>query len=193
MKKDRVCPICFKSFIPNIHVKKYCSNQCFLKGTKSRQLKYYQSHRVFYLNLQRNWRRLHPEYGKKYNKINRFKINQWRKNHKLKLKQLNRKINDKISRNLRSRVRKALKGIDKSKNTIKLLGCSIEQLKQHLESQFQPGMSWNNYGQWHIDHIRPCVSFDLNIKEEQQNCFHYINLQPLWAMDNLKKGINYEL
>lgn len=57
-----------------------------------------------------------------------------------------------------------------------------------LEQQFTEGMTWENYGEWHVDHIRPCVSFDLSIPEQQQECFHYTNLQPLWAKDNLQKS-----
>jgi hypothetical protein len=53
-------------------------------------------------------------------------------------------------------------------------------------------MSWNNHGQWHIDHVRPCSSFNLLNPEEQQQCFHYTNLQPLWAADNLSKSDTYE-
>ena len=72
-----------------------------------------------------------------------------------------------------------------------LIGCSLEELKKHLESQFKPGMSWKNRGRngWHIDHIKPCASFDLSKSEEQHKCFHYSNLQPLWAKENLRKGI----
>lgn len=69
-----------------------------------------------------------------------------------------------------------------------LIGCSIEDLRAHIESQFQPGMTWENYGKWHVDHIRPCVSFNLLDPMQQQECFHYTNLQPLWAEDNIKKG-----
>ena len=60
----------------------------------------------------------------------------------------------------------------------------------HLEKQFQPGMSWDNHGYdgWHVDHIRPCASFDLTDEEQVRKCFHYTNLQPLWAKDNLRKG-----
>lgn len=97
-------------------------------------------------------------------------------------------INFKISHNVRTRITKVLHGINKSESTQKLLGCSIEDFKLHLESQFKPGMSWDNYGDWHIDHIRPCSGFDLSKKSEQQKCFHYKNLQPLWAVDNLEKG-----
>ena len=82
----------------------------------------------------------------------------------------------------------------KSQNTNKhdkfnnLIGCSINELKQYLSKQFKENMSWDNYGDWHIDHIIPCCSFDLTKKEEQQKCFNYKNLQPLWAIDNIKKG-----
>jgi len=52
-------------------------------------------------------------------------------------------------------------------------------------------MNWENQGEWHVDHIRPICSFDMTIEEEQIKCFHYSNLQPLWAEDNLKKGGSY--
>ena len=72
---------------------------------------------------------------------------------------------------------------------MELVGCSIPDLIKHLESKFQEGMNWSNYGfyGWHIDHIRPCSSFNLLNEEEQKQCFHYTNLQPLWAKDNLQK------
>ena len=76
----------------------------------------------------------------------------------------------------------------KAGRTRDLVGCTWAELRQHLESRFQPGMSWENRSQWHIDHIRPCASFDLTDPEQQKECFHYSNLQPLWAEDNIKKG-----
>lgn len=101
----------------------------------------------------------------------------------------------KLLGNLRSRVRIALKhgrGA-KSATTLELLGCTIEQLKLHLESQFQPGMSWDNYGEWHVDHKRPCASFDLADSEQQRVCFHWTNLQPLWGTANIKKGTKWDV
>lgn len=105
-----------------------------------------------------------------------------------------------LKENLRTRcniaVRKAK--ADKSHGTFKLLGCTPLELKLYLESKFIKGMSWENQGLWHVDHIRPCASFDLTDPEQQKQCFHYTNLQPLWAKDNLKKGskwlhpVNYE-
>ena len=98
-------------------------------------------------------------------------------------------INWVISERIRHRVRNVLNGKVKSQKTLKLLGCSIQELMKHLESKFYANMSWENYGSyWHIDHIIPCSKFDLTKESEQNECFHYSNLQPLTAEDNLKKG-----
>jgi hypothetical protein len=72
-----------------------------------------------------------------------------------------------------------------------LLGCSESELVRHLESKFLPGMSWDNRNQWHIDHIKPLCAFDLTDPEQQALAFHYTNLQPLWAGDNMRKGGRY--
>lgn len=76
----------------------------------------------------------------------------------------------------------------KKGKTMELTGCSKQELLDYLESKFSEGMTWENYGKWHIDHIRPCVSFNLEDSEEQKKCFHWTNLQPLWAVDNIRKG-----
>lgn len=92
--------------------------------------------------------------------------------------------------NLRHRVWTALNGVSKSASTAELVGCTMDELRQHIEVQFAEGMTWENHGRdgWHIDHIRPCASFDLTDPEQQRQCFHYSNLQPLWAADNIRKG-----
>ena len=92
---------------------------------------------------------------------------------------------------LRGRTRTALKGKGKSKRTMMLVGCTLAELRAHLEKQFVAGMTWANYGAWHIDHIRPCASFDLLDPGQQAQCFHFSNLQPLWAMDNFRKGAKW--
>ena len=95
-----------------------------------------------------------------------------------------------IAHRLRSRVQtslKAHKGIKASK-TEALVGCSWAFLRCYLEAQFTEGMTWENMGEWHIDHIVPCASFDLTDPAQQRECFHYTNLQPLWWQDNLSKG-----
>ena len=96
--------------------------------------------------------------------------------------------------NLRARIRVALKeqGARRRKSSEVIIGCSISELRHHLEQQFTEGMSWDNHGDWHIDHIKPCAAFDLTNEDEQRECFHYSNLQPLWAKDNLRKGATYE-
>lgn len=65
---------------------------------------------------------------------------------------------------------------------------TFEQLKEHLEKQFKPGMSWSNYGEWHVDHIKPLASFDPTKEEDIKKAWALENLQPLWAFDNLSKG-----
>lgn len=101
--------------------------------------------------------------------------------------------NFRIKMLLSCRLRSVLRGVRKSSNTESLLGCSIDQLLGHLEINFLPGMTWKNSGSlgWHIDHRRPCASFDLTNPEEQKACFNWRNLQPMWATENYKKGIKW--
>ena len=91
---------------------------------------------------------------------------------------------------LRGRLNSALRkrNVVKLETTMKLVGCSMPELIKYLENKFKPGMSWKNREKWHIDHIIPCISFDLSKLENQQKCFHYTNLQPLWAHENYSKG-----
>lgn len=89
---------------------------------------------------------------------------------------------------LRKRVLNAIKNNIKSAHTTELLGCSIDFCQGYLEAQFSEGMSWDNFGEWHIDHIVPCDYFDLSIEVNQYRCFNYKNLQPLWKLDNIRKG-----
>jgi hypothetical protein len=105
-------------------------------------------------------------------------------------------INTKLGEILRSRLWAALKkqGLKKNHSAMELTGCSKEELIEYLESQFSKGMTWENwslYG-WHIDHIRPVSSYDLSDPAQVKECFHYSNLQPLWAIDNLKKSDSWE-
>lgn len=100
--------------------------------------------------------------------------------------------------NLANRIGQAVRYVwgHKSARTLDLIGCTIEELRAHLERQFQPGMSWENYGygddRWHIDHVRPCATFDLTDPAQQRMCFHYSNLQPLWQPDNFRKNKRIE-
>lgn len=127
------------------------------------------------------------EYGKAYKKprlqerLERQKA--WRKetNHQAKYLSIPK---NRIAHNLRTRLRKAVKG---KISAVRDLGCSVDELKLLLESKFTEGMNWDNYGQWHIDHIKPLSKFDLTNPQELLKACHYTNLQPLWAKDNIVK------
>ena len=101
-----------------------------------------------------------------------------------------------IATKFRSTVAAALKrtkGVRKNTKTQILLGTDFKTARAHIESLFEEGMTWNNHGKWHLDHKQPCASFDLKCPTQQLACCYYKNLQPLWAIDNMKKGakINY--
>jgi hypothetical protein len=100
-----------------------------------------------------------------------------------------------IADRLRKRIGRAIRdhGVGIKHYKIReLLGCSVEQLIAHLECNFLSGMSWQNRRQWHVDHVRPCASFDLRDAEQQRACFHFSNLRPLWALDNMRKHARLE-
>ena len=107
----------------------------------------------------------------------------------------NRSVADPIfakERKLRSMLNALIKQCVKSSSDrfVDLIGCSRVQFRQHIESLWRSGMCWENHGTlgWHIDHIMTCSKFDLSSEDEVKKCFHYKNLQPLWAYENLKKG-----
>jgi hypothetical protein len=165
---------------------------------KKQRKERYLRNRIFILKKAKEYRETHREQIKEYHIKNKEKFlentRKWcRKNrNKINLYVLNKRkldLNFKLTDCLRHRIYKSLKGINKSQSTLKLLGCSLEFLKQHLESKFTKGMTWKNYDYngWHVDHIIPCASFDLSNSEEQRKCFHYTNLQPLWKIDNIRK------
>ena len=92
---------------------------------------------------------------------------------------------------LRKRLKHALKKNTKTGSAVRDLGCSIEEFKNYLESKFTSGMTWENIGKWHIDHIKPLILFDLTDIEQLKHACHYTNLQPLWAEEHMRKGITY--
>ena len=113
--------------------------------------------------------------------------------NKWKKKQFAEKTEYAIKEILSRRVRSALKAVyvKKVARTKSLVGCEIDFLKKYIESKFKKGMDWDNYGKWEIDHIRPCSSFNLKNLEEQKECFHFSNLQPLWQKENRQKSDKY--
>lgn len=110
------------------------------------------------------------------------RVREYQKKRKLRdpLYRLRHLICSSISSGIRSR------GFRKKSKTTQILCCSFEELRVHLESQFQPGMSWENQGKWHIDHIMP-VSM-ANTYDEVVRLNHYKNLRPMWAHENIRKS-----
>lgn len=90
----------------------------------------------------------------------------------------------------RSRIWASLKGATDGA-LFSRLGYSVDRLRAHLESLFDDGMTWANYGKWHVDHIKPCAKFDLTDPHQFKECWSLENLQPLWAQQNCRKGANY--
>ena len=161
---------------------------------------YYLDNKEKISEYQKQYRLDNKENSKQYCLDNKDKISEQKKEYYLKNKE-NIRIRDKKRRyvnieyrltlNLRRRVLLALQGKSKSKRTLELLGCTVKYLIEHLEKQFQPGMNWQERHLFHIDHIRPCSSFDLTDPKQQSECFNYTNLQPLWAIDNMVKGAKW--
>ena len=174
------------------------------KDERIKELEEENENKQNYINNKESW----DERTKQYNKTDTSKKyrREWAKNKydtneeyrqrcidnavSYERKMLNTNIEYKIKHVLRSRIRNALKKhlAHKYRNTNNLTSCTMEELKNYLEAKFIEGMTWENHGDWHIDHIKPCCSFDLTQEEEQKKCFHYTNLQPLWASENLSKG-----
>lgn len=159
-----------------------------LDQKRARARGYYHKHRIKRLAQGKLYRERNPE------KISR-QMRSWRirnRDHILNYVKTQYRENPQfaIASRLSSRLNRKLKllGLKKSMATFKLIGCSPKELKQRLESKFKDGMSWENRRLWHIDHKRPCASFDLRDLEQQKACFHYSNLQPLWAKENMSKG-----
>ena len=98
-------------------------------------------------------------------------------------------IDYKLRVNFRNRMRYAMRGIRKTKSSLELLGCTVDEYRQHIESLFTDGMNWDEVfkGHIHIDHKIPLIAFDLNDPNQQSIAFNWRNLQPLWATDNFKK------
>lgn len=160
---------------------KQCSYERKKRWTKANRDKYLQLHRETMrrkrAGIKRKPRQTHEEKMSKHNAYVK--------------KRREQDPEYKLSRILRCRLHHALKGNSKSASTLELLGTTVEHLRQHLEAQFLPGMTWQNHGQgkdkWVVDHMMPVRSFDLTQEDQQWQCFHWTNLQPLWDPDNNAK------
>lgn len=175
-KQEKILEDFYKrSMVPDGHCSecKECSKQRNKKN-----------HRNYYLNNKKKILKKNKEYRKTYTekyKARRNKLN----------KERFKNIEFKLAHYLRRRMNSAIKRNQKSGSAVSDLGCSIVFFKQYIESKFQKDMTWDNYGKWHLDHIKPLISFDLSKRQEFLTAAHYTNYQPLWAHDNLKKSSIY--
>ena len=130
------------------------------------------------------------ELAKKYREENPEKHRKWFRKWNQKYQPYKNNIQHKLRQRIRNRLQQALKGYVKNGSAVHDLGCTIEELKIHLENQFKEGMTWENWKPdgWHIDHKKPLSKFDLTDPEQLKEAVHYTNLQPLWGWQNISKG-----
>lgn len=197
---NKSCLVCGVEFYSNHNIKITCSKECSKLRKKAYEANKWQDpafrvsrqgYMVDYIKRSevkdkehafRKMRNAQPEV--KIQKAE-YKRNRYHKN-----------INFKLNNILRARLNEAIRNNHKTGSAVSDLGCSIEELKKHLESQFHHNpetgeiMSWENHSRdgWHIDHIRPLASFDLSNADQLKEACRYTNLQPLWCKNNLSKG-----
>lgn len=174
------------------------------KGSKTRKYhsSYYQDHRDEILKERKENIDHYRELHKKWNENNRERLREYWKNATAERRKTTK---GKLKDYLRSRLRLAMLSKQKTGSAVKDLGCSIEELIFYIEEKFYDNprtgecMSWDNYGNrgykeegWHIDHIIPLNHFNLEDRDQFLQSCHYTNLQPLWALDNLRKNDNLD-
>lgn len=134
----------------------------------------------------KRWRELHPEYKNPWGENNQDYYTAY-------FKQYNQQPNIKINHRMRVYIGRILRSKKEHKNGrswTKLVGYTSMELIMHLESKFQPGMNWENHGEWHIDHIIPVSAFNFETPDDIdfKRCWALKNLRPLWGDENMKKG-----
>ena len=195
--KERINRLQRQYYLENQNKCKLFSRKYWRKNKKSNSLRNKQ-YSIKHKDKIRNYKK---QYWLNNKNKTIIKNKQYRLTHKQELREQKRIYekqkrngdpNYKISCNCRNRIRLAIRNNWKANRTSALIGCSVPELKLHIEKQWQIGMNWKNWGygndKWHIDHIIPCAFFDMSDPVEQYMCFNYSNLQPLWQQDNIKKS-----
>lgn len=167
--RDRVCVDCSRSYKPTGWGQKRCS-ACGPAAIRAADAAWRKRNAESFREKRRAYYHANKKKKREYERSRRRKD-----------------INFRLAFNLRRRVNKILKG-QKNGSAVDDLGCSVVELRGFLEAQFQPGMTWDNYGAWEIDHIRPLSSFDLTDRTQFLEACNYSNLQPLWKAQNRAKG-----
>jgi|694.fasta_scaffold98216_1 hypothetical protein len=170
------------------------SGRKFIGGKKIAEKKYRDKNKERLDEYYKEWSKNKKEHRKEY-------LKQYREKNKEKIKEVKRTYQKekrhtdpiyKLISNFRTAIYTVLKEnkLDKYTNYFNMVGYTAEQLKSHLEVQFKEGMTWENYGEWHVDHIKPISSFTFETCEDEEFkiCWSLDNLQPMWGIENIKKG-----
>ena len=165
---------------------------CHIDKEKEYNKKYYQKNKEKVRERIKIWTEKNKDKIRLYTQQNRSKLSEYFSKY-----DKNRLLTDieyKIRKGLSRRINMAVRNQNsiKAYKTMDLVGCSIQQLREHLEKQFTEGMSWNNYGKWEIHHIIACTYFILTELEQQKLCFNYTNLKPLWLKEHREIGWRIE-
>jgi len=183
---SRTCRLCMKI----INNKSYKNNR---ESSNLKSKEWYKNNKRKHITHMLEYKINNPEVSKKaskkWNKNNREYFKKWNKN------QWDNNPNFKLRRVLSIRLNDLLRNhnINKNHPTLKLLKCSLEFFKKYISLQFKPEMSWENWGPvWELDHIIPCFSFDLTKEEDQKQCFHYTNFQPLFKTTEIAQSFGYQ-
>jgi len=194
-KIRKYCIQCVKSYQKKYHKNYILSEDSIEKRKKADKIRW--------INKKNNPIEIKKIYDKQKKRYKRISEKEWIKRKQLTIEKSKKNRykatkryflkhpGAKIAQRFRERIYRLLKGRKISFNMNDLIGCNQIELKIHLEKQFKNGMNWNNHGHlgkvWHVDHIKACSKFDLTNNDELKKCFHYTNLQPLWAVDNMRK------
>ena len=159
------------------NIERYNTNKKkYLEDNYEQQQKYWKDYHSKPENKERKEKKFGKEYRNQYHKFQR------QNNPNYKILELTRhRINAAVAKGFKN---------SKSKD---LLGCSITECREYIESKFLPEMNWSNHGDvWELDHIKPCINFDLTLESEQKRCFHYSNMQPLFKTTKIAESYGYE-
>jgi len=205
-------------FIRTTRIKSGLISQCKSCNKKYRE-EYYEENREKVKAQSKKYREENPEYHKKYYEKNpekkRAHQKKWREENPEQISERMKKRREenrekilayrrrqyrenpifRLLNNMRTGLRHCLAGVRKNSRTMQYVNMTPDELMDYLEGRFAEGMTRDNYGKWHVDHIRPLASFDFtgpDSEEQLHMAWNYTNLQPLWATDNISKGAKYE-
>ena len=181
LKRDKtikICKCCKEQFKPNklTPFQKYCNNECRMFDTREHKL-----------GIIKEWRGRNKHKSAEYYYKDHEQSLKWQRASYLRHKDIPMfKLNHAISNG----TRRSLRGNKFGRHWESLVGYTVDDLEKHLEPLFTVGMTWENYGDWHIDHIIPIALWQYSSYEDREfkQCWSLANLQPLWAEENIKKG-----